>query len=87
MLEFLPVDGETSGPTCLEPARSGPIERVRERGAGDAAVGQGVGEAPEIRAIGEVIDPDGVTTEDVRCPDPTASGIVIKVTRTALPEG
>ncbi len=32
------------------------------------------------------IDPDGVTTEYVRCPDPTASGIVIKVTRTALPE-
>ena len=31
------------------------------------------------------IDPDGVTTEFVRCPDPTASGIVIKVTRTALP--
>ena len=34
----------------------------------------------------KVIDPDGVTTEFVRCPDPTASGIVIKVTRTALPE-
>jgi len=33
----------------------------------------------------KVIDPDGVTTEFVRCPDPTASGIVIKVTRTALP--
>ncbi len=32
------------------------------------------------------IDPDGVTTEFVRCPDPTASGIVIKITRTALPE-
>jgi len=31
----------------------------------------------------KVIDPDGVTTEFVRCPDPTASGIVIKVTRTA----
>jgi len=28
----------------------------------------------------------GVTTEFVRCPDPTASGIVIKITRTALPE-
>jgi uncharacterized repeat protein (TIGR04076 family) len=35
----------------------------------------------------KVIDPDGETTEYVRCPDPTASGIVIKVTRTALPEG
>ncbi len=34
----------------------------------------------------KVIDPDGVTTEFVRCPDPTASGIVIKVTRTVLPE-
>ena len=34
----------------------------------------------------KVIDPDGVTTEFVRCPDPTASGIVIKITRTALPE-
>ena len=35
----------------------------------------------------KLIDPDGVTTEYVRCPDPTASGIVIKVTRTALPDG
>lgn len=34
----------------------------------------------------KVIDLDGVTTEFVRCPDPTASGIVIKVTRTAMPE-
>jgi hypothetical protein len=33
------------------------------------------------------IDPDGVTTEFVRCLDPTAAGIVMKVTRTALPEG
>jgi len=32
------------------------------------------------------IDPNGVTTEFVRCPDPTASGIVIKITRTALQE-
>ena len=35
----------------------------------------------------KVIDPDGVTTEYVRCPDPTASGIVIKVTRTVVSEG
>ncbi len=35
----------------------------------------------------KLIDPDGVTTEYVRCLDPTASGVVIKVTRTALPEG
>ena len=34
----------------------------------------------------KVNDPDGVTTEFVRCPDPTASGIVVKVTRTVLPE-
>lgn len=33
----------------------------------------------------KVIDPDGVTTEYVRCLDPTDSGIVVKVTRTALP--
>lgn len=32
------------------------------------------------------IDPDGVTTEYVRCPDPTASGIVVKITRMALPD-
>lgn len=31
------------------------------------------------------IDPAGVTTEFVRCPDPTACGIVVKITRTALP--
>ena len=34
----------------------------------------------------KLIDPDGVTTEFVRCIDPTDSGIVIKVTRTALPD-
>ncbi|MFC2099663.1 hypothetical protein ACFLSF_02405 [Candidatus Bipolaricaulota bacterium] len=34
----------------------------------------------------KAIDPDGVTTEYVRCPDPTACGIVMKITRTALPE-
>jgi len=33
----------------------------------------------------KVIDPEGVTTEFVRCLDPTASGIVMKVTRRALP--
>lgn len=32
----------------------------------------------------KVIDPEGVTTEFVRCPDPTAP-VVIKITRTALP--
>ena len=37
-------------------------------------------------AYEKLIDPDGVTTEFVRCPDPTASGIVIKITRTALPD-
>ncbi len=30
------------------------------------------------------IDPEGVTTEYVRCPDPTASGIVMKITRRAI---
>ena len=29
----------------------------------------------------KVIDPEGVTTEYIRCPDPTRSGIVMKVTR------
>lgn len=32
----------------------------------------------------KVIDPDGLTTEYVRCPDPT-SNLVAKITRTALP--
>ena len=32
----------------------------------------------------KVIDPDGITTEYVRCIDPTASRIVVKVTRTRL---
>ena len=31
-------------------------------------------------------DPDGVETEFVRCLAPIASGIVMKITRTALPE-
>ncbi len=34
----------------------------------------------------KAIDPDGVTTEFVRCPDPTACGIVMKIMRSALPE-
>ena len=33
------------------------------------------------------IDPDGVTTEFVRCPDPTDAGIVVKITRTWLSDG
>jgi hypothetical protein len=32
------------------------------------------------------LDPDGVTTEYVRCIDPTACGIVMKVTRAVVPE-
>lgn len=32
----------------------------------------------------KVIDPNGVTTEFVRCPDPTSAGIVVKITRTAV---
>ncbi len=35
----------------------------------------------------KVIDPDGITTEFVRCPDPTASGIVMKVTRRVVETG
>jgi uncharacterized repeat protein (TIGR04076 family) len=34
----------------------------------------------------KVIDPEGVTTEHVRCIDPTASGIVVKVIRTRIVE-
>ncbi len=34
----------------------------------------------------KVIDPDHVTTEFIRCPDPTASGIVMKITRTVVQE-
>ena len=30
----------------------------------------------------KVIDPDGVTTEFIRCPDPSESGVVAKITRT-----
>jgi uncharacterized repeat protein (TIGR04076 family) len=33
----------------------------------------------------KVIDPEGVTTEYVRCPDP-ASAVVIKIIRTAVEE-
>ncbi len=32
----------------------------------------------------KVIDPDGVTTEYVRCIDPTPSGVVVKVIRTRI---
>ena len=35
----------------------------------------------------KVIDPGGITTEFIRCPDPTASGIVVKLIRTKLGEG
>jgi uncharacterized repeat protein (TIGR04076 family) len=34
----------------------------------------------------KVIDPEGVTTEFVRCPDPTNSGIVVKIIRTRVPD-
>ncbi len=30
----------------------------------------------------KVIDPEGVTTEYIRCPDPTEAGIVVKLIRT-----
>lgn len=32
----------------------------------------------------KVSDPEGVTTEFVRCPDPTPDGIVVKITRRAI---
>jgi uncharacterized repeat protein (TIGR04076 family) len=32
----------------------------------------------------KVIDTEGVTTEYMRCPDPTQSGIMVKVTRRAV---
>jgi uncharacterized repeat protein (TIGR04076 family) len=32
------------------------------------------------------IENDGVTTEYVRCPDPTSAGVVAKITRTKLKE-
>ncbi len=35
----------------------------------------------------KAIDPEGVTTEFVRCIDPTASGIVVKVIRTRVEAG
>jgi uncharacterized repeat protein (TIGR04076 family) len=39
-------------------------------------------DTPYVKAM----DPEGVTTEYVRCPDPTASGIVVKVIRTKVGE-
>lgn len=33
-------------------------------------------------AYEKVLDPEGVTTEYIRCPDPTEAGIVVKITRT-----
>jgi uncharacterized repeat protein (TIGR04076 family) len=32
----------------------------------------------------KVIDPEGITTEFIRCPDPTDSGVVAKITRTRV---
>ncbi|HUU78809.1 MAG TPA: hypothetical protein VMX55_10715 [candidate division Zixibacteria bacterium] len=34
----------------------------------------------------KVIDNDGVTTEFIRCPDPTSAGVVLKIIRTKLPK-
>lgn len=34
----------------------------------------------------KVIDPQGITTEFVRCPDPTNSGVVAKIIRTWVPD-
>jgi len=32
----------------------------------------------------KIIDKDGVTTEFVRCPDPTTAGVVLKITATKI---
>ncbi len=32
------------------------------------------------------VNPDGITTEFVRCPDPTSAGVVVKITRKKLAE-
>ena len=32
----------------------------------------------------KAIDPEGITTEFVRCPDPTDAGVVVKITRKRL---
>lgn len=32
------------------------------------------------------IDPKGITTEFVRCPDPTSAGVVLKIIRTKRPK-
>lgn len=34
----------------------------------------------------KVIDNDGITTEFIRCPDPTEAGVVAKITRKILAE-
>ena len=34
----------------------------------------------------KAIEPDGITTEFVRCPDPTDAGVVVKITRIKLPQ-
>ncbi len=34
----------------------------------------------------KILNKDGVTTEFVRCPDPTSAGVVLKITRTQLTE-
>jgi hypothetical protein len=32
----------------------------------------------------KAIDPDGITTEFIRCPDPTDAGVVVKLVRKKL---
>ncbi len=34
----------------------------------------------------KIVDKNGITTEFVRCPDPTSAGVVLKITRTKLQE-
>ena len=45
----------------------------------------GGGSAGAMAAIrAKEMNPEGVTTEFIRCPDPTDSGIVVKIVRTPL---
>ncbi|MFH1852135.1 MAG: hypothetical protein ABIA75_07295 [Candidatus Neomarinimicrobiota bacterium] len=50
------------------------------------SAGKTLGWQYEATPYEKVIDPAGITTEYVRCIDPTASGIVVKVIRTKLPQ-
>ena len=73
----LPEDQEKLCPYLLD-SLSGIVKELEG--------GQILGWIYEGTPYEKVIDPDGVTTEYVRCVDPTASGIVVKVIRTKVGE-